>query len=269
MHVSHAEIVRSSADPLRTLGLDFSAAERGGSVLTWGEAVHRLAFRYLRLEERSLRHGFSADAATLAERPGVIAVAARGKSTLDMGPALIDLACGEAKRRQQALVIVDRVYGLFLLGEPLLRAARRGVAVLAAYDAPDPPFEGIGAALAVPDEGRPLLTERPVADPVSRALAVAAKFGLSAPMHAIAAPSLVILAADASKAGAVEAMRGVLSGPKSDQTSPWQGCSDFDQRLADAILNGMDCTPEDYSHYVRLAAGIRLATSDRSRGQAG
>ncbi|WP_233836637.1 hypothetical protein [Paraburkholderia sp. ZP32-5] len=266
--LSYPELARSTPEMFRACGFSVGQADDAAEMLLMTEVLGSDAYRYLLENKGSTLNAALRPHVEHAE-DGQYRIDGAGLSLLQIGPRLIDLACGEASRAGCAFMVVHRTDGALFAPYLARRAARHGyravlrVVGLAASRsvAAEPDHAGrepsvyVGAGSAsgdYPDDTRSLM------DRLHRFLA----------LHADATSD------DGWAAIAVERVERVERHDESGmQQAPREAVSaeriDFDAALQHALRHGMTMDAATFSRLGELLVSLRVPTSERSRRQAG
>ncbi|WP_250527323.1 hypothetical protein [Caballeronia sp. GAWG2-1] len=124
-----SEIVRVSWWSLRALGCPVGAIEAMARVLAYSQALDGHTLAAVREHERALVAAFSGHQPSFDASTGVINAA--GRSMLDMGPRVVDLIAGMAKRKGGAVRVgVTHLADLIGLTGAATIAAKRGLGLV-------------------------------------------------------------------------------------------------------------------------------------------
>jgi hypothetical protein len=250
-HISLSELSRLAPDVLRGAGFPFPRVERSSQMLVWGEAVHHIAD---------------------ADLNSVI-IDGHGKSVLEIGPRVIDVSNAAATCEGVGVAVVRNTFGLFLLGEALTHAARRGLAIVILYSR--------GASSGVDEfEGTGILAQFPAAfDSMSvdqRLNVLGGTKALGAVQFAsnflernkndepdLSSFALISIALPSNSSNlSIEAL-------PAEAEREWCKTANFAQRWEEAMVLGLSTTRGDWDGFTMLLHRMRVPTSERSQLQAG
>lgn len=306
MHTAVGELARTGIDALRGLGFTFYQADRLTHPLTWAEAVHHRAFRFLRLMEPRIRDAMARPFAWQERRNGettLILLDAAGKSALEAGARALDLVNAEARRTGRGVVMVRDSFGGFLLSAlvpqsldrqlPILVLSRAHVEGEAASEfdqsqafmgltLPDRRYIGCRSAhgsagkagLGPPFGEFQLLLEDMCGAAVGAEIQ---RFLDSTPARPTFGTDFVLVSSLAPEGDDQSAWNRRLMdrferGDSStrDGAPPGFGATDdLQARWTAALAEGLGVEDQDWENVFKLVARIRIPTSERSRTHAG
>lgn len=134
--VSMSEINRVAPWALRALGYPFGSAERATRHLVWTEAATGGGLAILSAGAEAIRAANAGQpVARSRNADGTYALAAGGRSLIDLGPAAVDLATAGARLDRAGAVALTGVAGTRLAASLCDLGARRGLATFAVFAA--------------------------------------------------------------------------------------------------------------------------------------
>jgi hypothetical protein len=263
--LSYPELARSTPEMFRACGFSVGQADDAAEMVLLTEVLGSDAYRYLLENKGSTLNAVLRPHVVHAE-DAQYRIDGAGLSLLQIGPRLIDLACGEASRSGCAFMVVHHTDGALFAPYLARRAARHGYRVVLRV-------VGLAASRAVAAEP----------DHSGREPAVYVGAGSASGDYPDDTRSLMdrlhrflVLHADATgdDGWAAIAVERVEPGDESRvQQAPSEAIAaqriDFDGALQHALRHGLTMDASTFARLGELLVSLRVPTSERSRRQAG
>jgi hypothetical protein len=272
-HISLTELSRLAPDALRGAGFPFPRVERSSHMLVWGEAVHHMGLRFLNVHHERIRASLEKKYVFADGDFNSVIIDGHGKSVLEIGPRVIDVSNAAGTCEGVGVVVVRNTFGLFLLGEALTHAARRGLAIVILYKGGSSSsvdeFEGSGVLAQFPaaldsmsiDQRLNLLGGTKASGAVQFASDFLERNQNDAPHLSSFALISIALPSNSSNPS-IEAL-------PADAEREWCRTTNFEQRWQEAMMLGLSTTRGDWDGFTMLLHRMRVPTSERSQQQAG
>jgi len=255
MQAAVGELARVSVWSLRGLGYKFGIAERGASLVTWGEVLGCGILRRMRTDEAEIGAAIR-ETVRRTKEPGFgYVVDACGKHLFEIGLPAIDLATAAALQGT-GRTLLERVRGLDLLPAVCAAARRDGFALLA-VEATAPAAHRWTAVLPSARGGL-LLRDMPTGSLLDLVAATADAGNLREDAAKLATRV---------EPGAVGFL-AIPCRPADEAPARLNGAIRLAERWREANRHGLVVAAEDLRHLYDLEKRAWAPTSERSRSQA-
>ncbi|NIF55715.1 MULTISPECIES: hypothetical protein [Burkholderiaceae] len=271
LRLSYPELARTTPEMLRACGFSVGQADDAAEMILLTEALSGDAYRYL-LDSKGTTLNAALRPRVLHEEDGQYRIDGAGLSLLQIGPRLVDLACGEASRSGCALMIVSRTDGAQFAPYLARRAALHGYRAVLCMSGP-------GAqrpVVAEPDgEGRKPIVyagmEHASNDGVAASTpSLMERLGQFLALHSDATAGhngWVAIAVERIVQGDGKHPAPVSRDADADTEAVQR--IDMDKALDQALRHGVTMEASTFSRLGELLVSLRVPTSERSRRQAG
>jgi hypothetical protein len=272
-HMSLAELSKIAPDALRGVGFPFPTVERSGQMIVWGEAVHHMGLRFLNVHHERIRASLDKKCTVTDANSNRVIIDGHGKSVLEIGPRAIDVSSAAAACEGVGVAVVRNTFGLFLLGEAIQHAAKRGLGIVILYKGGasigGDEFDGTGILARLPaafdsvsvDQRLNVLGGTKALDAFQFAKSFLERNKNDEPDLSSFALIGIALQSNTSDLS-IEAL-------PAEGEPEWCKTTDFEQRLREAMMLGLSTNLGDWDGLTMLLHRMRVPTSERSLQQAG